>query len=617
MAGITSFTRLFRWGGLIPFVAVVGGLWIGGYLFADVIARSLLQSNLTRIQGAQVDVGNADVAWQPFGLVVDDIQMTDPNRPSHNAVQVGQVAMQLDLWALLTGKVLVESLAVDELRFDTERASPGRVITRAPKPQREGPTAAQRAMDTVDLPSPRDALERHGPLETEARAAAATATRERVVGNVSERGENLPDDQTLASYRQRVEQLQNRNLNSLDAIQQVRAEVSELTAAVATDRLAMEQFLNSVESGQRDIRSALNELLAGPGEDIAAILNTYNLTPDGQIALAGLLLGEQWAQWIEQGQQWYATALPWIERLLERRRDSQQTERRGVDSYFVLFPEENPVPRFWLREARISAHTDGGDWGGRIVDLSSNPVLIDRPAVMEARSTRLDAAEAAQLDMIWDRRQGNQLDVQFNIDRWRVSGWQLDHDELPVGLRSAQTDMSLDASWQNGWTGGMNWQFGQTRFGMPAEWRSGNLLRQALESVNQFDVRADFSGNAVFPRTRWSSDLDDRVASAVRAAVGAQVAEWEGQLRAELDDRRRELEAPVRAELERLDAQRVEWERKRDALDNDVRAALASLEQRAVDERRAVEQRLDQERREAERRARQEIENRARDALRF
>ncbi|MCH8552856.1 MAG: TIGR03545 family protein [Natronospirillum sp.] len=626
MSKATGFLRLFRWAGLIPFVVIVGGLWVGGYLFADAIARSLLQSNLTRIQGAQVDVGSVDVAWQPFGLVAEQLEFTDPNQPTHNALDIGQVALQLDFLALLTGKVLIESLAVDELQFQTERSSLGRVVTRAPRPERDGPSVTERVVDTVDLPSPRDALERHGPLETEARAQAARAARDSAVSDVQTRSEALPDDRTLEEHRERLQRLQNQELRSLEAIQQVRTEVTDLTSAVARDRMAIDRFIDSVESGEQDIRGALQALVGGPGADVNAILSTYNLSSDGQVALAGLLLGEQWAGWIEDGQRWYATATPWIQRLQDRRRERESVPT-GVQGYFVLFPEDNPIPRFWLREARISAQTAGGDWSGRIVDLSSDHALIDRPATLEARSTRLDAAEAAALDLVWDRRVDNQLDVRFDVDRWRVSGWQIDDDDLPIGLRSANTDLRVNATWRNGWSGGMNWQFGDARFGMPAEWRSGNVLRQALEGVNRFAVQTELSGSSVVPRTSWSSDLDNQLASALRDIVGAQFAEWEGELRAELEQRREELEAPVRAELARLEDQRREWEQKRNDLETEVVETLASFERQLTEERRTIERRADEERRaaeerarqeaqEAERRAREELENRARDALR-
>lgn len=616
MSAVKQSLKVFRWGGLVPFVLIFGGLWLGGYLFADTIARHLLQSNLTRIQGAQVDVESASVAWQPFGVVADGLAFTDRGKPEQNAFDIERVSVQMDGLALLTGKVVFESLAVDGLRFNTPRDRPGRVVERTPRPQREGPSAAQRVADTVDLPSPGEALSRHGPLRLQERAQEAAASRDEAVAQVQARQSELPSEQRLEEHRERLQRLQDQSFNSLDAVRNARTEIESLTRDVTRDRQSINEFIDTVESSQADIRAALRAVANAPAEDIADILATYNLSPDGQVALAGLLLGEQWADWIVDAQSWYATAEPWIQRLIEHR--SSRVERDpGVTGYYVLFPEESPVPRFWMKEARINAYTEEGDWLGRLSNLSSNAALINRPAELRVNSTRLDAADEARIDVVWDRREGNRLSLDTDVSNWRVSGWQVQDDELPIGLSSANTQLSVDAVYDRGWQGAMDWAFTDSQFGMPQSWGSGHLLRQALSAVNQFDVRADLSGSGIIPRTRWSSNLDNRVGDAVRASVDAQVDAWEAELRAELRQRQEALEAPVRAELARLDDQRRTWEARKDSLEQEVLDTLSALDQRLADQRRSIEQRLEQERRDAERRAREELENRARDAFGF
>ncbi len=616
MATVKQSLKVFRWGGLIPFALVFGGLWLGGYLFADTIARHLLQSNLTRMQGAQVDVESASVAWQPFGVVADGLAFTDRGEPGQNALDIERVSVQMDGLALLTGKIVFESLAVDGLRFNTQRDQPGRIVERAPRPEREGPSAAQHVADTVDLPSPGEALSRHGPLRLEARAQEASASRDDAVAKVRSRQAELPSEQRLNEHRERLQRLQGQSFNSLDAVRSARADIETLTRDVTRDRQSINEFIDTVESSQADIRDALRAVAGAPAEDIADILATYNLSADGQVALAGLLLGDQWADWIVDAQSWYATAEPWIERLIEHR-SNRAARDRGVTGHYVLFPEASPTPRFWLKEARINAHTDGGDWLARLSNLSSNAAMIDRPANLAVRSTRLDAAEEAQIDAQWDRRDGNRMTMTMAVTDWRVSGWQVPDDDLPIGLRSANTQLAVDAVYDRGWEGRMDWAFTDSRFGMPQSWGSGNLLRQALSTVDRFDVRADLSGAGLLPRTRWTSDLDNRVGAAVRASVDAQVDAWEAELRAELRQRQTALEAPVRAELARLDDERRAWEGRKTELENEVLATLESLDQQLADQRRSIERRLEQERREAERRARDELENRARDALGF
>lgn len=608
---------VFRWKGLIAFVIIVGGTWLLGFLFADSIARNVLESNLTRIQGAQVDVGAADVSWQPFGLVVDNIAFTDPNLPAQNALDVERASLQMDGLALLTGKVVFESMAVDGLRFNTERASPGRVLERPAREERTEPTAAQRARDAIELPSPEEALRRHGTLETETQARAARETGERVVSSVQERAEALPDEERLQSHRDRLAALQDVEIDSIDAVRTTRNEVRDLTEAVVQDRQAIAEFLQTVDAADDELRQALSEVVAAPGEDIANILATYNLSPGGQVALANLLLGEQWGTWVANGQRWYGMAEPWVTRLINWQRSRERSGPGYVPpGYYVTFPEDNPIPGFWLKEATVSAFTEGGDWAGEIKNLSSDQVMIDQPARMEATSTRLDAAESADLVLVWDRREDNAVHVEFDVNAWRVGGWQVQDEELPIGLSSATTQMNFDGTYRNGWQGAMNWQFSDSEFGMPSDWGSGNILRRALEGVDQFEVTADLAGRSVFPRTRWSSDLDARLADAVRQEVDAEVAQWEAELRERLDERRAELEAPIRAELARLESVQEEWQARQTALENEVLDALGNLESRLVSRRDEIEGRVDEERRALEERAREEqeaLEERARE----
>lgn len=632
-------TKLFRWKGLIPFAVLVGGLWIGGWLFADTIARQVLTSTLTRIQGAQVDVGNADVSWRPLGLVVTELAFTDPKRPAFNAFEIDQAAWQMDGLGLLTGKWVIEELAVDGLRFGTTRDAPGRVRIKEvvdPNVPRD-PTFVDRAVDTVDLPSPSEALNRHGGLATDERGEQLQQTWASADQQITERASVLPNDDSLAAHRARLRTIQNTSFDSLSAVQNARQEIQQLSRAVAQDRQAMQRFLDTLDSSEEDVRAALAALIGAPAEDWAAILSTYNLSPEGQVALVGLLMGEQWSGWLAQGQYWYAQAEPWIQRLMDHRRASAEAAaatRSTVTGYYVFFTENNPQPRFWLKDARVHAYTVAGDWRAQITDVSTDHAMIGRPARLEAASTVLAAADSADLTLVWDMRTGNRLDVDLGVQQWQVSGWQLSNPEYPLGLRRSRTDLRVSAGREGRWDGGLEWQFGAAEFGIPTGWGSGNVMRRALESVDGFAVESQFSGSGLFPRMDWSSNLDEQLQASIRGQVSAELARWQAEVEAELGARRAAFEAPIREELAQLEAQRREWAQKKNDLEREVVDTLTALERQlagqvdAIEEsieaeRQAAEQRLREEQQRLERQAEEErrrlqrdAEQRARDALR-
>ncbi|WLD59168.1 TIGR03545 family protein [Salinispirillum sp. LH 10-3-1] len=605
-------TKIFRWKGLIPFALIVGVLWVGGWLFADTIARQVLVSSLTRIQGAQVDIGSADVSWRPMGIVVTELAFTDPNQPRLNAFEIEQAAWQMDGLGLLTGKVVIEALAVDGLRFGTERATPGRVRAKPavdPSAPRE-PSLADRAADTVDLPSPREALNRHGGLLTDERGDQLQDTWSTANRQIIERAAALPDDESLASHRARLRAIQNTSFDSLAALQGAQQEIQQLSRAVAQDRQSIDRFLNTLDSSEDEVRAALAALIGAPAEDWAAILSTYNLSPEAQVALVGLLMGEQWSDWLAQGQYWYAQAEPWIQRLMDHRRASAEASaaarRSTVTGYYVFFPEDNPQPRFWLKDARVNAYTATGDWRARLSDVSTNHAMIGRPARLEANSTVLDAADSAELSMVWDMRTGNRLDLDLGVRQWQISGWQLSNPEYPLGLRRSSTDLRVTAGREGRWDGNLAWQFGAAEFGIPASWGSGNVMRRALESVDGFAVESRLSGSGLFPRMDWSSNLDDQLRASIRGQFSAELARWQGEVEAELAARRAAFEAPIRAELAQLQAQRREWEQKKNDLEREVVDTLAALERQMVGRVDTLESQLDAERRAAEQRLREE-----------
>lgn len=583
--------KIFRWKGLVSFVVVMAVLWGGGWLFADALARMALERGLTQVNGAQVDIARVDVRWQPLGIQLTDMAVTDRAQPARNTVSLASAEIALDGLALLTGKWVLERITVDGLQLGTLRSTPGRVVER-PEPEetaREPNPQMAALADTVELPSPEQALARHGGLITEARGQALEETWNEADARLRERVTALPSEERLASHQARLQALENRSINSLDDARAIRQELETLTQAVAQDRQSMSRFVRAVDESETSLRSALAALAAGPEEDWAAIRATYNLSGEGQVALIGLLLGEQWAHWLAQGQRWYGKAEPWLQRLADRRSARSETAQAQVDGYFVLFPERNPQPQFWLQEARVSALVQGGAWQVELRDWSSDQALIDAPARLQAQSSRLPQADQASVALTWDLRNASRIDIAAQADNWRVGGWQLANPEMPLGLTEAQTQITLSATRTTRWDGQLDWAFSSPDFGMPASWGSRHPLRQALTDISTFSVAGALGGTQWFPDIRWSSDLDDQVTASVTNQANAQLAAWQADVEAELRARQQAFAAPVQQELARLNAQRTQWIERQEALEAEVISAVANVEQRVADQARNLE----------------------------
>jgi len=126
--------RLFRKSGLK--LAVVG-LLIAAALEAMLLDRALrigIERGLAAATGAEVNVAEADLSLLHGRIDVRGLQATDPERPTHNMLEVEKLTAELNVSDLLRKRYVIDLLALSNARTGTERESPGRVFRQPEEP---------------------------------------------------------------------------------------------------------------------------------------------------------------------------------------------------------------------------------------------------------------------------------------------------------------------------------------------------------------------------------------------------------------------------------------------------------------------------------------------------
>ena len=138
--------KWIRWWGLGAFVVVAAILACVWVFLVDGWVKYLIEEAGTEAVGAKVELDVADLSLFPAGLTLSRLQVTDPNAPMTNAVEIAQVSMGLDGLNLLRRKVIVEEMALEGVRLRTPRSTSG--ATREVSLQEE-----ESGMFSIDLPS--------------------------------------------------------------------------------------------------------------------------------------------------------------------------------------------------------------------------------------------------------------------------------------------------------------------------------------------------------------------------------------------------------------------------------------------------------------------------------
>jgi len=124
---IEKKSPLFRKGRLIVAAVLVGALVALPIVFLDSALASVLETGIAAANGAEVNIGSAGLSLSGGRLELKGLQVTDPDRPTHNRVQADRIVVDVSIRDLLARRLVMELVECEAMRMDTERQSPGEV----------------------------------------------------------------------------------------------------------------------------------------------------------------------------------------------------------------------------------------------------------------------------------------------------------------------------------------------------------------------------------------------------------------------------------------------------------------------------------------------------------
>ena len=529
-------SQWIRWWGLGVFAAIVLVLW----LLTNPLIEWSIEFAGTQAVGAKVELNSVDLGLNPVTLKLNRLQVTNPNEPMRNITEAGRIEMALDGYALMRRQFIAETMAVEGLRFATERsesgAIDGRLFSRQEKDGQDGGAGFDvgSVLPGMDMPDPDRIVEEE---------------RERLVGKLDEldgeaKGieqgwkdhiESLPSRDSVDNYRERWSELKDENpLSRAKGVRELKKDIDSDLERVRSldDRLKRDRKrLSELTQQSRNLPAKEAErLMAASGMD------------EGFQGVTRKLMGEQLSRWVDNGITGYRLA----SRHMAGRESDEETGPPRGEGEDIRFPEEEPLPGFLVKRAAVDGVARMGasnvDFDGSIRDITREPAVWGKPMTLELDGTDEEGA-TLEVDGIFDHREQtgrDQLDFkvrQLTLKDATFSG----SSKLPIVLEegNANIDGSLNV------TGGaldatVNTQVSQASFAAGAE-DSGDVvqrLARAIEGVSSFSMDLGVGGTLGSPKISLNSNLDRIIGKALG-----------DEARAELAEARQELENRLRKEL--------------------------------------------------------------------
>ncbi len=116
---------------LVGTVLVIGILL--EFLLLDIAVKNGLQSAISSATGAEVNIRKAHLSLAGGKLELKNLQATDPDKPTHNLIQLDTLTTDVSVQDLLRKNYVIERMAGDTLKRDVLRKSPGAVYVKEDK----------------------------------------------------------------------------------------------------------------------------------------------------------------------------------------------------------------------------------------------------------------------------------------------------------------------------------------------------------------------------------------------------------------------------------------------------------------------------------------------------
>lgn len=484
-------------------------LWVVGFfvvlflvyfLFANTIIKLVLESKLGESYGAEVNIAEFDHSLFPTTVTLKGIALTNPTKPTHNQVLVGEANADVALAPLLDDEVIVNELNLLDVQFDTERASTGEVY-RVPERSLSFDEIKSKAQEAV--PSVDELLERN-PLKTTAAIENAKAAYETYGEGLKTDYGNLPDKSRIDYYKTQVTQLKETNYQDPQALLQAKSAFDQLKEEMSADRARIADFTSKASNAKRELTEAISALKSAPQEDYALLKGVIAGDQAALSQVTYFVFGDKAAEYTEYLMSAMQIVMPLIQ--------GEEKSEAPTETPSILVKEAN-VSVLWQNEAITSK------WNNitNVHEVFGNPTTFSIEAAGDLLKSFTSSGEfwidssGVDASQVWSLAGVNMSNVAF-------SGNDTLDAVLTSALMTTTGSMKVTDNTLTG-TGDVDLQ----DLVMEATGSSDvtSAIANALQSLSSLSMTMLLDGTLSNPNFNIKSDLDNKLAQAALSQLTA------------------------------------------------------------------------------------------------
>jgi uncharacterized protein (TIGR03545 family) len=517
-----------------------------------------------KANGAEVNIGSFKTRFLAGTLDISNIQVTNPELPAKNTIQIDLIHFDISGDALLRAKLVVEDSRIEGIQLGAPRKKPGVVYPKPPpEPEKPGMVAklSEKAISEVKAQAMQNPLapiaqmagQSGNPLEMIQGQLQSVVRAEALQNELKEkelawksRLQSLPNQEKLKELQAKAQAVE--IPKDIKDTAKLQAALNQLKGIVEEGGSTVKQIAdtgNALNGEMNQFKSSLAELekLAKKDvDDLAAKAKLPSLDPK---VIAQGMFADMIGQHLAKVQKIVNLSREYFPPKSEDNQPTKIVPKERSQGVTYQFGRPNSYPLFWLKKANISSRANpqaemSGDVSGTLTDLTTDPASVGRPAVLRvAGNFPAQKISGAKGELIIDHTTSNPVEtLNLQVDSFPVEGQQLTTtDPVRLGFENAtgQTRFKAELKGQQ-ISLNSNSVFSQIKYELKAQPDLvEKSLREILNGIPQVTLNAGITGSWTGLAFSFDSNLADEIRKGFEKQLQAKINEARGKIQEFVD----------------------------------------------------------------------------------
>lgn len=560
-----------RYEAIIPVLVLSLLTYLYFAFYFDYHMKKLIEYVGTQANGAEVNVDAVRTSFIRGSFDLDRLQITDPEKPTHNSLEIGNMHFQY-LWdALLRMKFVVEDASINNIMLLSKRNKPGYVLPPKPATPSKMEAIQDQVMSQVKNKYSTNVLSDilaiaggedyeaqlqkiRGELKSEARVNAMVADVNAKKQFWDNRIKELSDTSKLKEIETTLTSVRNEK-NFVNQAQGVK-KLTDLLNDVQSQYKEIEKSSRQLQSEVNALTNYPKELQTLINEDIASLKNRFSVPQIDFKEMAMHLFAGQFAEYIAKARKYQAVAEQYIPE--KKKQENEVIPPKRSEGKYYQFPITTGYPLFWLKRAAISSKgtkdSYSGNVSGELTNVTTSPKQIRKPIVLDVRgdfpATNIMGVKAV-LTADFTQDIGKQSAL-IQVNSFQVPEKLFVNDnKLKFGFMNANGSMTLSAALQEEQVK-MNWNSALTKPQFLVETSNKvakEMLTNVVNNISVITINGDARGSFKNLDMNITSNLGTELGAGLTREIGAKVTAAQNKINTLVEEKINRPKAELMAAL--------------------------------------------------------------------